>query len=181
MRSEEQVPGEGTTSTVCNSSSGSKHAAPHDLAMRLPSPSRGSISHPRGIRFDFIFFSHDPQSQFISLGVKTQFSSCVVDEIVHNPSLRVFQSTMPASPDTRSPEGYKHSPPYDSGFLPSGSIHRIHYEQYGTPNGKPVVFLHGGPGGGTSIRATEFFDPAVYRVVLHDQRGAGKSEPAAEL
>ena len=88
---------------------------------------------------------------------------------------------MPASPDTRSPEGYKHSPPYDSGFLPSGSIHRIHYEQYGTPNGKPVVFLHGGPGGGTSIRATEFFDPAVYRVVLHDQRGAGKSEPAAEL
>ena len=78
-------------------------------------------------------------------------------------------------------EGYKHSPPYNSGFLPVGSIHRLYYEQYGNPDGKPVIFLHGGPGGHTSFSNTIFFDPAVYRVVLLDQRGSGKSEPAAEL
>ena len=78
-------------------------------------------------------------------------------------------------------EGYKHDAPYDSGFLPVGSIHRIHYEQYGNQNGKPVVFLHGGPGGRATIANTIFFDPAVYRAVLFDQRGSGKSEPVAEL
>lgn len=78
-------------------------------------------------------------------------------------------------------DGYDHGDPYDSGFLPAGSIHQIHYEQYGKQDGKPVVFLHGGPGGSTSKASTIFFDPAVYRVVLFDQRGAGKSLPAADL
>ena len=68
--------------------------------------------------------------------------------------------------DTHLTEGYKHSQPYDSGFLPVGTIHRLHYDQYGNPDGKPVIFLHGGPGGGTNISNTIFFDPAVYRVVL---------------
>lgn len=77
--------------------------------------------------------------------------------------------------------GYAHDEPYDSGFLSVSDIHRIHYEQYGNPDGKPVVFLHGGPGGSTSKSSTVFFDPAFYRVVLFDQRGAGKSLPAAEL
>lgn len=78
-------------------------------------------------------------------------------------------------------EGYKHDPPFDSGFLKVSDIHRLHYEQYGKQDGKPVVFLHGGPGGQTSHSNTIFFDPSVYRVVLFDQRGSGKSEPAAEL
>lgn len=76
---------------------------------------------------------------------------------------------------------YTHDDPYDSGFLAVGDIHKIHYEQYGKQDGKPVVFLHGGPGGSTSKASTVFFDPAVYRVVLFDQRGAGKSLPVAEL
>ena len=84
-------------------------------------------------------------------------------------------STIPA------PEDYKHNPPFDSGFLSVGSIHRLHYEQYGRWDGKPVVFLHGGPGGHTSIANTIYFDPTMYRVILFDQRGSGKSEPVAEL
>jgi proline iminopeptidase len=59
--------------------------------------------------------------------------------------------------------------------------HRIYYEESGNPDGKPVVFVHGGPGGGTSPRQRRFFDPQRYRIVLFDQRGAGKSEPYASL
>ena len=71
--------------------------------------------------------------------------------------------------------------PFDSGFLPVSSLHTLYYEQSGNPNGKPVVFLHGGPGGGTNAKCRRFFDPAVYRIVLFDQRGCGKSTPHAEL
>lgn len=78
-------------------------------------------------------------------------------------------------------QGYQHKPPYDSGFLPVGSIHKIYYAQHGNSKGPPVIFLHGGPGGSTSLASTAFFDPSFYRVVLLDQRGSGKSEPAAEL
>ena len=70
---------------------------------------------------------------------------------------------------------------FDSGFLPVSSLHTLYYEQSGNPNGKPVVFLHGGPGGGTSPKCRQFFDPAVYRIVLFDQRGCGQSTPHAEL
>ena len=71
--------------------------------------------------------------------------------------------------------------PFDSGFLPVSPLHTLYYEQSGNPNGKPVVFLHGGPGGGTNPKCRRFFDPAVYRIVLFDQRGCGKSTPHAEL
>lgn len=77
--------------------------------------------------------------------------------------------------------GYTHNDAWDSGFLTVSSLHQLYYQQYGLPNGKPALFLHGGPGGGTSKPNTQFFDPAIYRVVLLDQRGAGKSLPAAEL
>ncbi|SMR64307.1 unnamed protein product [Zymoseptoria tritici ST99CH_3D1] len=77
--------------------------------------------------------------------------------------------------------GYEHEDAYDSGMLPVGSLHQIYFEQYGKKDGKPVIFLHGGPGGSTSKENTAFFDPAVYRVVLMDQRGAGKSKPHAEV
>ena len=71
--------------------------------------------------------------------------------------------------------------PFDTGMLPVSSIHTLYYEQCGNPQGKPAVFLHGGPGGGLSPDYRRFFDPAVYRAVLFDQRGSGKSTPYAEL
>ncbi|KAK4496134.1 hypothetical protein PRZ48_012113 [Zasmidium cellare] len=77
--------------------------------------------------------------------------------------------------------GYDHADAFDSGHLPVGSIHKIFYHQYGKKDGKPVIFLHGGPGAGTTKENTKFFNPAIYRVVLLDQRGAGKSTPVAEI
>jgi proline iminopeptidase len=76
---------------------------------------------------------------------------------------------------------YPEIEPFDSGFLKVSSLHTLYYEQSGNPDGKPVVFLHGGPGGGTNAKCRRFFDPAVYRIVLFDQRGCGKSTPHAEL
>jgi proline iminopeptidase len=76
---------------------------------------------------------------------------------------------------------YSEIEPFDSGFLNVSTLHTLYYEQSGNPNGKPVVFLHGGPGGGTNAKCRRFFDPAVYRIVLFDQRGCGKSTPHAEL
>ncbi len=71
--------------------------------------------------------------------------------------------------------------PFDSGFLQVSPLHRVYYEQCGNPRGKPVVFLHGGPGAGCSPKSRRFFDPAHYRIVLFDQRGCGRSTPHAEL
>lgn len=69
--------------------------------------------------------------------------------------------------------------PYESGHLLVGDGNRIYWEVSGNPEGKPVVFLHGGPGGGTSAWQRRFFDPEKYRIVLFDQRGCGKSTPHA--
>jgi len=66
-------------------------------------------------------------------------------------------------------------------MLKVSDIHELHYEESGNPDGKPVVFLHGGPGGGLTAFYRQFFDPVAYRVVLFDQRGAGKSTPFACL
>lgn len=71
--------------------------------------------------------------------------------------------------------------PYNSGFLPVSSLHTLYYEESGNPEGKPVVFLHGGPGGGTIPLYRQFFDPQKFRIVLFDQRGCGQSTPHAEL
>ncbi len=60
-------------------------------------------------------------------------------------------------------------------------IHTIYYEQCGNPKGKPVVFLHGGPGGGIVPDYRRFFDPSAYRIVLFEQRGSGQSTPHACL
>ena len=76
---------------------------------------------------------------------------------------------------------YDFAEPYDEGMLSVSPIHKIFYEQSGNPDGKPVVFLHGGPGGGTVPEYRGFFDPEVYRIVMFDQRGSGKSTPYAEL
>ena len=71
--------------------------------------------------------------------------------------------------------------PYASGMLEVGDGHSLYWERSGTPGGKPVVFLHGGPGGGSGPRHRRQFDPARYDILVFDQRGAGKSTPHAGL
>jgi proline iminopeptidase len=71
--------------------------------------------------------------------------------------------------------------PYDTGRLKVSHIHEVYYEQCGNPEGKPVVFLHGGPGGGIVPEYRQFHDPSAYRIVLFDQRGSGQSTPHASL
>jgi proline iminopeptidase len=76
---------------------------------------------------------------------------------------------------------YPEIEPYNSGKLAVSDVHSIYWEESGNPGGKPVVFLHGGPGGGTEPKHRRFFDPKRYRIVLFDQRGCGKSTPHASL
>jgi proline iminopeptidase len=76
---------------------------------------------------------------------------------------------------------YPEIEPYDTGSLAVDDRHTLYYEQCGNPDGKPVVLLHGGPGGGCSDKMRRFHDPRKYRMVLFDQRGAGRSTPHADL
>ena len=76
---------------------------------------------------------------------------------------------------------YPEIEPYWTGQLEVGGVHQIYVEQSGNPDGQPVVFVHGGPGGGTESAYRRFFDPERYRIVLFDQRGCGKSRPHASL
>src|SRR5271169_6588100 len=70
--------------------------------------------------------------------------------------------------------------PYRTGMLPVDSIHALYWEESGNPKGVPVVFLHGGPGAGATPTHRRFFDPHFYRIVVFDQRGAGRSTPLGE-
>ena len=76
---------------------------------------------------------------------------------------------------------YDEIEPFDRGRLRVSAVHELYYEQCGNPKGKPVVFLHGGPGAGLVPDYRRFFDPEAYRVVLFDQRGSGRSVPHASL
>ena len=76
---------------------------------------------------------------------------------------------------------YPEIEPFNRGFLQVSATHRLYYEQVGNPQGKPVVFLHGGPGGGINPEQRRYFDPAKWHVILFDQRGCGQSEPFAAL
>jgi len=71
--------------------------------------------------------------------------------------------------------------PFDAGWLNVGEGHRLYYEQSGNPAGIPAVLLHGGPGDGSRPGNRRFFDPETYRLIMFDQRGAGRSTPAASL
>ena len=71
--------------------------------------------------------------------------------------------------------------PYETGTLKVDDRHTLYWEQCGNPHGKPVVLLHGGPGAGCNEKMRRFHDPAKYRIVLFDQRGAGRSTPHADL
>ena len=90
------------------------------------------------------------------------------------------------TPPMNAPDGYRtelHPPiePHASGMLDLDGHHRMYWEVSGKPDGLPVVFLHGGPGAGSSPAHRRFFDPAVYRIVVFDQRGSGRSTPLGSL
>jgi proline iminopeptidase len=76
---------------------------------------------------------------------------------------------------------YSEITPFDTGTLDVGDGHRLYWELSGNPDGKPVVFLHGGPGGGSSPDHRRQFNPEKYKILVFDQRGCGKSTPYAEL
>jgi proline iminopeptidase len=84
-------------------------------------------------------------------------------------------------PPTTQRDLYPELGPFDSGTLAVDGRHRVHYEQSGNPRGAPVLFVHGGPGGGTEPKHRRYFDPRHYRIVLFDQRGCGQSTPHADL
>ena len=71
--------------------------------------------------------------------------------------------------------------PFETGYLPLTGNHVMYWEQVGNPRGRPVLFLHGGPGAGAGAVHRRFFDPAYWRVVIFDQRGAGRSRPMGSL
>src|SRR4051794_1485369 len=74
---------------------------------------------------------------------------------------------------------YRIGEAYDAGHFATGDGHQIYWEASGNPTGKPAVVLHGGPGSGATPWWRRFFDPAIYRVILFDQRGCGRSLPNA--
>lgn len=78
-------------------------------------------------------------------------------------------------------ELYPPRQPYNEGKLKVSDLHTIHFEESGNPEGKPIVLLHGGPGGGCPPFYRQYFDPKKWRLVMFDQRGCGKSKPHAEL
>ncbi|MGH8661191.1 MAG: prolyl aminopeptidase [Burkholderiales bacterium] len=78
-------------------------------------------------------------------------------------------------------ELYPEIEPYGTGALGLDGVHTMYWEQSGNPEGAPALFLHGGPGAGASPAHRRFFDPAHYRIVIFDQRGAGRSTPLGEL
>jgi proline iminopeptidase len=78
-------------------------------------------------------------------------------------------------------ELYPSIDPYSTGTLAVSDLHTLYFEQVGNPDGKPILFLHGGPGGGCDPFHRRYFDPQKWRVVLFDQRGCGRSTPYAEL
>lgn len=76
---------------------------------------------------------------------------------------------------------YPETEPFKTGRLKVSDLHEIYYEEVGNPKGRPVLFIHGGPGGGIEPSHRRYFDPQAFRVILFDQRGCGQSTPYAEL
>ena len=76
---------------------------------------------------------------------------------------------------------YPELQPYQTGMLPVSDGHSIYFEESGNPEGKPAIYIHGGPGGGSNSQQRRVFDPKKYRIILFDQRGCGRSKPFASL
>ncbi len=96
-----------------------------------------------------------------------------------------FQDKVESANVEKSPSALDHmhppSPMLNDGMLKVSDIHSLYYREYGNPKGEPVIFLHGGPGSGCEETEFRFLDPETFRIILFDQRGAGKSTPHAEL
>lgn len=110
--------------------------------------------------------------------------ACVPSPISRQPSADGLKLPIepPHPPPSDGLKGlYKPIEPFATHRLDVGGGHRLYVEEAGNPHGIPVVFLHGGPGGGLVPAARRFFDPDRYRVILFDQRGAGRSTPLGEL
>src|ERR1700722_21022188 len=88
-------------------------------------------------------------------------------------------STLVSADDKRTL--YPPIEPYRTGYLTVEGGHQVYWEEGGKPNGKPVLFIHGGPGIGTMPYHRSFFNPELYRIILFDQRGCGKSLPFSKL
>lgn len=86
-------------------------------------------------------------------------------------------------PSQKSAVQHLHPPikPFDRRMMDVGDGHQLYVEQSGRPDGRPVIVLHGGPGGGSSPAMRRYFDPATWRIVLFDQRGCGRSRPHASV
>ena len=104
--------------------------------------------------------------------VTTALVLCVLGCCATLTSCRVENESVPLWPQIE---------PFENGYLAVSDIHEIYYELCGNSDGKPVFLLHGGPGSGSSPYMRRFCDPKKFLIVLHDQRGAGKSKPYAEI
>ncbi len=89
--------------------------------------------------------------------------------------------TAAVSADEEGEDLFPEIEPYKSGHLEVSDLHSIYYECCGNPEGRPVIVLHGGPGVGSYPRLRQYFDPVKYNIVLHDQRGTGRSRPFGEV
>jgi len=95
--------------------------------------------------------------------------------------LAVALGTLATACSGQAPTGlFPEIEPFDSGHLRVSDLHEIYWERCGNPEGKPVMALHGGPGVGSYPRLRQYFDPEKFHIVLHDQRGTGRSRPAGE-
>jgi proline iminopeptidase len=94
-----------------------------------------------------------------------------------------MRSEVRMSHPVKDPVSWLYPPiePYRTGMLKVSDVHTLYWEESGNPKGKPAVFLHGGPGGGSDPKVRRFFHPDKYRIVVFDQRGCGKSTPYASL
>jgi proline iminopeptidase len=97
----------------------------------------------------------------------------------HRPPLGVGRNAVALWKDVAVPDLYPPVEPYESGMLGVGDGNDLYWETCGTPGGRPALVLHGGPGSGCTQQLRRLFDPQAYRVVLFDQRGAGRSTPHA--
>jgi proline iminopeptidase len=103
--------------------------------------------------------------------------ACLDEDAQVNPYAEDWSAAMNAL----DPILYPAIEPYQSDYLKVSSLHQLYFEQCGNPQGMPVLFVHGGPGGGCEPMYRRYFDPETYRIILFDQRGAGRSRPLAEL
>jgi hypothetical protein len=100
-------------------------------------------------------------------------------EITPSRSLIAIIPTIPGASNMLT--SYPAIQPYEQHLLPVGKPHQLYVEVCGNPEGQPILFVHGGPGSGCSEDHWRYFDPNKYRIILFDQRGAGRSTPHADL